>query len=343
MQYEHELVQQVIKTYQQHGLKAVAATRWNLGGEHWEQNKNSALHMLKQWCFDHDNHELMDEFQQYMHRTQCVAQQTQHVLKSENPDFSHLEHLNNLREDVVCAEVFCAGVTHQREEWMQWACKNVGEQWSNCFALVLLMMAHRKNISGFELVLGGWCEQCNSTQCSSHVPRAFLNEQHQDLMGQALEHITRPAPPFALHVLNQEIHNLIDVLRHHFAWDNTNTYVQSCAKRMLLHAARLGDTKTLNILLGPNDHAVSDDEHKKRVCINRKDITYALIQQCQDKKIMAKITPIFAGRVDGERLRENPYLHDFLEHHEMVLQQILHHKLTTVTGKLTPSKTPRKM
>lgn len=318
MQYEYELVQQIIDTYDQYGVEAVAAIRWNLGCGRWERNLNSALSVLEQWCADNDALDLLTVFQDYVNTTKNLTQYIQKALSV--GDFETVRHIEYDRADVVCAVVFVAGIEHNRADWVQWACEHVGEQWNNCFANVFSMVAGH-NIHGLKTVLGGWCAHCGSAQCLSHTRRPFLNSNHLSLLAQVLDQTTQNTAYSMTQELGINTRRILELMREHPIWDNTNVYIQTSAKRLVMQAARAGDVNSLKILIGPNDRALSESEQKTLICGNREDITQALVSQCHNAKNLARIAPVFAGLVDGDLFHQNPYLTNFLpQHQEAVLK-----------------------
>ena len=332
MQYEYELVQNIIDTYHQDGLEAVAAKRWNLGGGRWERNTSSALNILEQWCADNDTHEVFTVFQDYMKRTENLTQQVYDALLA--GDFETVEQLNSQRTDVVCAVVFVWGVYHNRADFIQWACEHVGEQWDNCFAQVFSIVSQSNGLHGLTTVLGGWCAQCNTAHCMSHNKQWFLNSSHLGLLAQVLDQRTQNSAYLAVQDLHPHTRKILELMREHPIWDNTHLYIQTCAKRLVMQAARAGDVNSLKLLIGPNDRDLSESEHKQLICVNREDITQALVMQCQNRKTLARIAPVFAGLVDGDTLINNPYLVDFLVLH----QQTVLNKVTNNVGALRPRK-----
>lgn len=317
MQYEYELVQNIIDMYYEHGLEAVASKRWNLGGGRWERNTHSAFNILAQWCSDNDTYDVLTVFDNYIKRTQKLTQYVHNALLA--GDFNTVEQLNGERSDVVCAVVFVAGVEHNRADWIQWACEHVGEQWDNCFAQAFSMIAGSTNMHALATVLGGWCAQCQNAHCMSHNRQWFLNSAHIGLFAQVLDQKTQNTAYSMTQNLHPHTRNILELMREHPIWDNTNLYIQTCAKRLVMQAARAGDINSLKLLIGPNDRVVSESEQKKLICVNREDITQALAMQCHNKQNLARIAPVFAGLVDGDRLNNNPYLVDFLQQHQYAL------------------------
>lgn len=317
MQYEYELVQNIIDTYTQHGLEAVVSTRWNLGGGRWERNINSALPILEQWCADNDTYDVFTVFQDYMKNTKTITQQVRNAVLAE--DFHLLEHLNEQRADVVCSVVFVSGMLHKRLEWMRWACEHVGDQWDNCFAQVFSMVAHNTNTDDLKTVLGGWCAQCGNAQCVSHDVRWFLHSQHMSLLAQVLDQITQSTAYSRVEKLQPDTLIKLKLMSEHPIWDNTNFYTRISAKRLVMQAARAGDVPSLTFLMGPNDRPLSESEQKKLICVNREDITRALIMQCHNAKNLERIAPAFLGLVDGDLLHNNPHFANFLPQHQHAL------------------------
>lgn len=337
MQYEHELVQNIIDTYDQYGLEAVAATRWNLGGGRWERHIHSALPILEQWCANNDTHEVLTVFQDYMKNTKTMTQQARSAVLE--GDFNLLEQLNEQRADVVSAVVFVAGIEQGRPDWMRWACEHVGEQWDNCFAQAFCMVAHSTNTDELKTVLGGWCKQCGYAHCRSHDVQWFLNSSHIGLLAQVLDQITKNTAYSILQdftSLTSHKRTVLELMREHPIWDNTNLSIQTCVKRLVMQAARAGDVNSLQFLMGPNDRALSESEQKKLICVNREDITHALIMQCHNAKNLAHVAPAFLGLVDGDLLHNNPYLVDFLQQHQRAI-------LTTTTSDAGTWVSKRKM
>lgn len=333
MRYEHELVQNIIDTYERYGLKAVVDTRWNLGGGHWERNLNSALMFLQQWCADNDTYEVLTAFEDYIKRTEMMHQRATHAVAEE--DFSLLEQLNEERADVVCAVVFVSGMDRGSMDWMRWACDHVGAEWDNCFAQVFSRVAGNiNNMHGLQTVLGGWCTQCHSAQCASHEVRSFLNSTHIGLLAQILDQKTQNTAYSMARELHIHTRLMLELIRTHPIWDNTNLYIQTCVERLVMQAARVGDVNSLKLLIGPNDRLLSETEQKQLICINREHITHALILHCHNAKTLARIAPVFAGLVDGDLLHKNPYLADFLVLH----QQTVLSTATNNAGALRPRK-----
>lgn len=332
MQYEYELVQNIIDMYYEHGFEAVASKRWNLGGGRWERNTHSAFNILAQWCSDNDTHDVLTVFDNYIKRTETLTKSVHNALLEGN--FETVEQLNNERSDVVCAVVFVWGIENNRADLIQWACEHVGEQWDNCFAQAFSMIAGSTNMHALTTVLGGWCAQCNTAHCMSHDPQWFLNSSHLGLFAQVLDQKTQTTAYLAVQDLSPHTRSILQLMCEHPIWDNTNLYIQTCAKRLVMQAARAGAVNSLKLLIGPNDRDLSESEHKQLICVNREDITQALVMQCHNRETLARIAPVFAGLVDGDTLINNPYLVDFLVLH----QQTILNKVTNNVGALRPRK-----
>ena len=333
----NQLITRIIHTYEHGGAAAVAAHKWNMGAARWNRHEIWPV-AFEQWCCDHDAQDLMDVVQVYMHTTQDITQKTLSAVEA--TDFETLAQLNTQQADVVCAEVFYAGLKHQRSELLQWACAHVGDDWDNCFALVAtLALTPGEVCRDFHLLLGGWCE--NTQQCSATPTRMFLNGADPHVLCDIFARVEQRNVYAGVEPLNERAAVWIEWLRTQQAWDNTNPYIQFHAKRLLREATRSEDLASVKLLLGENTHRVEDRKHA--VCVNREDITYVLLQECQRPQIVKSVGPAFCGLVEVERLRNNPYLTSFVQQHDELVQRWLIADLLDATSHTKSSTSKRRM
>ena len=333
----NQLVKRIIHTYEQGGVEAVAAHKWNIGQARWKSHQDLPI-FFEQWCRDRDAYDLMTMMKKYVQDTQDVTHKTLSAL--ETTDFETLTALALLRADVVCAEVFYAGLKQQRSELLRWACAHVGDDWDDCFALVAtLALSPGEVCRDFHLLLGGWCER--TQQCSATPTRMFLSGTDRHVLADIFARVEDRnvyASPMPLSAMAT---TWIEWLRTQEAWDNSDPYIQLHAKRLLWEAARSEDVANVRLLLGSNTQRI--EPHKHDVCVNREDITYVLLQECQRPEVVNSVGPAFWGFVNADSLRNNPYLTTFVQQHDELVQKWLIADLLEATTNTNTSTHKRKM
>lgn len=308
----NDVVDKIIARYMNKGLDGLYNTRWPADEFTTPMNHimYDAGYQLGRWCLDHGAHDLL-KAAHTIFTPQAHKELITHALH-ENDD-KGLDLLITMRTDGWKDAVSVVFGAKSNQLWLSKVLNRGVDSllWQKSFEKLAHECRWGNNTELSEALLGGWCTQCQSLVCSAadHKSRVFLNN-------------TTPSNTLAS-VLNsfvpslsgrQKFDNTMEVLdrvRMHPSWDNTNKETQIVLQKILQSAVQQKNSGLVEFLLGPNDRVLSAQERKRRLCVNSTHIACAFVSI--NHHTTSELAPLFMGLMDDKVLEGKPQLVKALE------------------------------
>lgn len=306
------VVDKIIALYMDKGLEGLYNTRWPA-----DKFTTPMPHIiydcgyqLGRWCLDNGAHDLLKAahsiFTPYAHK-ELIA----HALQ-ENDD-TGLNLLIEMRADGWKDAV---GVVFGAKSNQLWLSKVLNRgvdptTWQNAFEALGHQCLWGNNTHLSEALLGGWCTRCQSLVCCApeHKPRVFLNSSTPSkTLARVLNSF---APSLSGRTQFDNTLKVLDQVRLHPSWDNTEKETQSVLQKILQSAAQQDNKELVALLLGPNDRVLGLREEKQRLCVNHTYIAHAFAAITHHTR--SELTPLFMGLMDDKILEGKPQLAKALE------------------------------
>lgn len=306
------VVDKIIALYMDKGLDGLYNTRWPA-----DKFTTPMPHIiydcgyqLGRWCLDNGAHDLLKAahsiFTPYAHK-ELIA----HALH-ENDD-AGLNLLIEMRADGWKDAV---GVVFGPKSNQLWLSKVLNRgvdptTWQNGFEALARECNWGNKTELSEALLGGWCTRCQSLVCCApeHKPRVFLNSTTPSKTLASV--LTSFAPSLSGRKNFDNSMEVLDQVRRHSSWDNTEKETQIVLQKILQSAVQQNNKELVALLLGPNDRVLSLREEKQRLCVNRTHIAHALGSISHPNAL--ELVPLFVGLMEDKVLEGKPHWANVLE------------------------------
>lgn len=306
-----KIVNQIIALYMDKGLEGLYNKRWP---DHFSTPTTHIMYdcgyQLGRWCLDNGAHDLLKAVQSiftpHAHK-ELIA----HALH-ENDD-TGLTLLIEMRADGWKDAVGVVFGPKSNQLWLNKVLNRCVDHttWQNGFEALAHQCVWENNTVLSEALLGGWCPRCQSLVCCApdHKQRIFLNSTTSSKTLACLLHSFVPSLSGRKNFDNTLV--VLDQVRMHPSWDNTNKHTQNVLHRILQSAVQHGNKDLVALLLGPNDRVLGLQEHKQRLCVNHTGIANAFASINHHNT--SQLPSLFMGLMDDKVLEGKPQLAKALE------------------------------
>jgi len=306
------VVDKIIELYMDQGLDGLYNTRWP--ADKFTTPMHHIIYdcgyQLGRWCLDNGAHDLLKVahsiFTPHAHK-ELIA----HALH-ENDD-TGLNLLIEMRADGWKDAV---GVVFGAKSNQLWLSKVLNRgvdptTWQNAFEALAHQCLWGNNTHLSEALLGGWCTHCQSLVCCApeHKPRVFLNSSTPSKTLASV--LNSFAPSLSGRTQFDNTLKVLDQVRLHPSWDNTEKETQSVLQKILQSAVQQENKELVALLLGPNDRVLGVREEKQRLCVNRTHIAHAFVSTPRPNG--SDLPSLFMGLMDDKVLEGKPQLAKALE------------------------------
>lgn len=333
-----DIVDQIIALYMDKGLEGLYHKRWP---DHFSTPTHHIMYdcgyQLGRWCLDNGAHDLLKAahsiFTPHVHK-ELIA----HALH-ENDD-TGLTLLIDMRPDGWKDAVSVVFGPQSNQLWLSKVLNRCVDPatWQNGFEALAHQCNWGNNTELSEALLGGWCTRCQSLVCCApdHTPRVFLN--HTTASKTLASVLYSFVPSLSGRTNFDNTMEVLERVRMHPSWDNTNKPIQNVLHRILQSAVQHGNKDVVALLLGPNDRVLGLQEHKQRLCVNHTAIANAFAST--NHHHTSPLPSLFMGLMDDKVLEGKPQLAKALEANR---QQREYVNLLAATQKQGEQRVKRKM
>lgn len=297
----HSVVEQFIFLYTSQGLSGLYNKHWpaDLFNTPKTHIINDVGYQLGRWCLDNGADDLLKALHSIF-TPQAHKELITYALH-ENDD-KGLDLLINMRADGWNDAVHVVFGPKSNQLWLSKVLNHPVDRltWQKAFEAVGHECQWGNNTVLSEALLGGWCTQCQSLVCAApnHKTRVFLNSTTPSNTLASL--LNSFVPSLSGLKKFDNTMNVLDRVRMHSSWDNTNKETQIVLQKILQSAVQQENRDLLALLLGPNDRVLGLQEHKQRLCVNSTHIAHAFTSITHHTR--SELTPLFMGLMDDQVL-----------------------------------------